>query len=260
MAADARRMVRVPIERRYVVRLLISIGLSIGVALLCPQLVGDVPSSLVLLVKWVFVPTGSMVPVATVVYTCFGWLLFCYLFSDFFEEGISRSAVHVLPRSRSRRTWFAHRMACLLVYVVLYAVLVDGALVWLGGVQAEGGAVALLAGTVLLDVLTLTAIMLVTLLVATLLNPVVACPLVFGGHLLALCAFASADPSVATCAAWLLPSVQGVYALHEGAVLASGLGQPVAMMGMGYSFGYLAIGSLALLAALWARFAKRDVL
>lgn len=260
MAADTRRTVRMPIERRYVARLLISIGLSIGVALLCPQLVGGVPSSLVLLVKWVFVPMGSMVPVATVIYTCFGWLLFCYLFSDFFEEGISHSAVHVLPRSRSRRTWFAHRMACLLVYVVLYAVLVDGALVWLGGASTESVAVALFAGTVLLDVLTLTVIMLVTLLVATLLNPVVACPVVFGGHLLALCAFASADPSVATCAAWLLPSAQGVYALHEGAVLASEFGQPVAMMGMGYSCGYLAIGSLALLAALWARFAKRDVL
>lgn len=258
MVCRAGHKIKMPVEKRYVARLAIAVLVSVGIAALCPKIIGDIPASIPLLIKWVFIPAGSMIPVSTVIYTCFGDLLFCYLFSDFLDDGVSYSAIHVLSRSVSRFGWFAKRLGSIATYLMLYVACRDVLMAVAGGISASLGAIAFVSSVILLDFLMMTVLMVAIFLFGTVLSSIASYLAIACAHLISLCFFASLTPEIAESVALVLPSVQGVYAIHEhvGLTLADGL--QVDMVGLGYSYIYLALLSFILLFALWVRFSKRD--
>lgn len=249
-----------PLEKRYITRLLVATLVSVAIAALCPKIMADISSSIPLLIGWVFIPSGSMAPVSTVIYTCFASLLFCYLFSDFLENGVSYSAVHVLSRSVSRFSWLTKRLTSMALYLLLYISFRDTLMAVLGGVNASFNGAVFVLSVIILDYFMMLALMAAIYLFSTILNPIASYLTVMCTHLISLCLFASLDPEIARDLAVILPSAQGIYAIHGQVVPTASIELQSNMIGLGYSYVYLALLSFSLFFALRARFSKRDFL
>lgn len=252
--------IHMPVERRYVSRLFIAVFASVGVAALCPRIVGDISASIPILIEWVFIPTGSMIPVSTVIYTCLGDLLFCYLFSDFMEDGVSYSAIHVLSRSAGRFEWFAKRLWSMAIYLLLYVACCDVLKAIIGGAPISLDSAVFVMSVALLDFLMMTTLMAAVFLCGTALNPIASYLAIACTHLASLCFFASLTPEVASSIAYVLPSAQGIYAIHGHVGPTFSVDLQIDMIGLGYSYIYLTLLSLTLIFALWVNFSKRDFL
>lgn len=175
-------------------------------------------------------------------------LAMCYLFSDFFREGLSHAA-SLFTRTTARGSWLGWRVLQLGGFVVAYTLLTSAlsALIAfvVGAPDTSPSSLNDVAGF-LLPAAGLNSLMLLVLLIplnvaSVRANPVGCFVVVMGVYFISLLICASLPQSVATPWVMWLPSTQGVFAWHDvSQALASAQGA-IGGFALLHSYGYLLV-------------------
>lgn len=153
-------------------------------------------------------------------------LVLCYLFSDFFREGLSHAA-SLFTRTSRRGVWLGWRVVQLSGFIVAYTLLssVLSALiacavgVFDGLTPSPYTVASLLLQAAGLNALMLLVLLLLLNVTSVRVNPVACSATVFAIYVVSLLICTSLSPGAATLWVSWLPSAQGIFAFHEASLV-----------------------------------------
>lgn len=175
-------------------------------------------------------------------------LAMCYLFSDFFREGLSHAA-SLFTRTTRRGAWLGWRVLQLCGFVIAYTLLasaLSALIAFVVGVpDAAPRSFNDVAG-LLLQASGLNALMLLVLLIplnvaSVRANPVACFVVVMGVYFISLLICASLPHDVATLWVIWLPSTQGVFAWHDAPLAMASARGAIGGFTLQHSYVYLLV-------------------
>lgn len=175
-------------------------------------------------------------------------LVFCYLFSDYLQEGLAHAAASVFTRTAQRSAWAGRRLGQLAAFTLGYTLaggMLSAVLLFvLNGAQAQGwtGVIELLGYATTLNTLQFLVI-LIPLNILALRRNVVGCFVSFMAVYFASLLICSTLPaSAATGLIPWLPTTQGVFAWHDTVLTRLMSGQGIVQgFSLLQSYGYLLV-------------------